>query len=82
MCNIRRLVFVATSFVGPTTSWFNNLSETDTQAWSIVSTKFLNHTDSAIIKFKVQAAAQIMQPVTHESISIYVCHVEDLVNKR
>ena len=69
------MALAETSLDGPASSWFNSLTEIDTQGWSIFSTKFLKHFDIATIKFKTQADAQI----THESTFIYACRVEDLV---
>ena len=76
------MALVATSLDGPASSWFSSLFETDTQDWSIFSTKFLKRFDSSTIKIKAQAEARNLQLATHESISMYACHVEILVNKR
>ena len=74
------MTLVATSSDGPASSSFNSLDETDTIDWYIFSTKFPKQFDSETGKFKAQAAAQKIKPAT-QSISIYVCRVEDLVNR-
>ena len=75
------MALVATSRDSPDSSWLNSLSETDTQDWFNLSTKFLNPFDSATIHFKAQAQAQIIQLATHESIFVYACRVDGLVSK-
>ena len=75
------MAFFATSLDGPASSWFNSLSESDTQDWSNFSTMFLKQFDSATINFKDQVEAQKIRLTTQETFSICACRVEDLVNK-
>ena len=65
----------------PNSSWFNSLSEADTQDWSTFTLEFLKHFNSVTAQYKAQAEAQNMKLNTHESISIYASCVEDLSNK-
>ena len=79
--HVRRMALVATSLDGPAFSWFNSLSEADTQDWSTFTLKIPKHSGSVTAQCKAQAEAQQGQLNTQESISVYVCRVEDLVNK-
>ena len=58
------------------------LSEADTRDWSTFTLKCLNQIDSVRALKKAQAEAQNVQLNTYEKISVYVCRVENLVNKR
>ena len=58
------------------------LSETDTTDWSIFPSKTLKQFDSENINIQTKAVARSIQLATHESISMYVCRVDDLVNKK
>ena len=76
------MTLVATSLDGPVSTSFNRLSKIDTQDWSIFPIKISKHFDSATIKSEAKVGAQNKQPATLESVSIFACHIEDLVNKR
>ena len=76
------MAFAATSLDVRTSSCFNSRSETDTQDWFILSTKFLKQLDSATKKYKTQAEFQNFELATHESISIHACRAEKLAEKK
>ena len=59
---------------------FISLSEIDTQDWPFFD-KYFKQFDSRTITLKAQVQAQNIQMGTHESISIYICFLEDLVKK-
>ena len=80
--HVRRMALVAISSDIPASSWLNSLSEADLKNWSTFTMKFLKQFDSVTAQNDAQAEAQNKQLDTHESIFIYACSVEDLVNKR
>ena len=76
------MALVANSLDGPVSTSFNCLCKIDTQDLSLFPTKILKHFDSATIKSEAKAGGQNKQLATLESISIFACHIEDLVKKR
>ena len=80
--HIRRMALVATALTGPADTWFNSLDNTYKSDWSRFTSIFLKQFDTVTALFRAQAEAQIIKfnPST-DSISVYACKVEDLVNK-
>ena len=79
--HIRRMALVATALTGPAATWFNGLSETTKATWSTFTAAFLKQFDTVTAQFRAQAEAQTIKFKPEDSISIYACKIEDLVNK-
>ena len=75
------MALVATSLDGPASALFNSLPGADTQDWSTFTLKFPKLFDSVTAQNKAQAETQNAQLNTFESIAVFACRVEDLVNK-
>ena len=72
---------VVTALNGRASSCFNSLPEADTQDWSTSTLSFPEQIDIVTAQYQAQAQDQNAQLNTHESISIYACRVEDLVDE-
>ena len=71
--NIRRMALVSCVLDGTASSWFFSLSETYPQDWLKFSTNFLKQYDSTTVKYKTEAAAEIVRLATHEPIPNLPC---------
>ena len=79
--HVRRMALVATALTGPASTWFNSLPNDKKLDWLTFTTAFFQQFDNVTAQFRAQAETQTIKLNPTESISIYACKIEDLVNK-